>query len=277
MGETMIKQLFFALIVATLSLSASDKITIDGHQAGKFTMDIKAAKQYAKDNKKAVLLNFTGSDWCGWCKLMEKNVFEKEAWAAYAKDKLALVSLDFPQDKTLVPEKYVPRNVELAKEYGVRSYPTYILLDAQGKVIGKLTAGQEKTPESFQQEVEVLLALTDERQLGAAAKLGPVYEKLFIEMTQLKEKKDSASTKEALQIDQQIAALRQKMELSRRLQKVASDKKVKFKEAQQELAKRQKTMRDFMNSNPARNEENLKKYAELSKALDAAEDKAADF
>ena len=59
------------------------------------------------------MLNFTGSDWCGWCKLMDKEVFAKDEWKTFAAENVVLVTLDFPKDKSIVPEKYVARNKEL--------------------------------------------------------------------------------------------------------------------------------------------------------------------
>ena len=73
--------IFITLMFFALVLYAEEKILVDGVEAGKFTMDLDAAQKYAKEKKQIVLLNFTGSDWCHWCILMEKNVFEKVAWS----------------------------------------------------------------------------------------------------------------------------------------------------------------------------------------------------
>ena len=94
-----------------------------------------------------LLLNFTGSDWCGWCKIMDKNVFAGEEWKKYAADNVVLVTLDFPNDKSIVPEKYVERNKNLQAKFGVGGYPTYVILDSDGETkLGQLGAGKEKTP-----------------------------------------------------------------------------------------------------------------------------------
>lgn len=136
-------------------------VITDGVEPGKFTQDYDAAMAYAKEKSLPVMLIFTGSDWCGWCKLMDKNVFSKPEWTDYAKDHLVQVWLDFPRkNKDLVPEKYRNRNKELAKEYQVRGYPTYIFLDSDGSRIGKLGAGRDKTPSSFIAEVKKILLWT---------------------------------------------------------------------------------------------------------------------
>ncbi len=130
---------------------------VTGAVPGEWTMDFDAAKKVAAEKKIPLFLNFTGSDWCGWCKLMDRNVFGKPEWQAYAKENLMLVWIDFPSDKTLVPEQFVARNQALQREYGVRGYPTYIILESDGTTkLGQLGASQEATPESFILEVRKL-------------------------------------------------------------------------------------------------------------------------
>ena len=108
----------------------------------------------AAEKKLPILLNFSGSDWCGWCKLMEKNVFSEPKWKDYAKDNLMMVVLDFPKNTKLVPEKFVKRNDELKAKYEVEGFPTFIVLDDDAStVLGQLGAGQDTTPESFAAEV----------------------------------------------------------------------------------------------------------------------------
>jgi len=133
-------------------------VTKEGAKVGEWTMDYDAAIALAQKEQKPVLINFTGSDWCGWCKLMDEQVFSKKTWQDYALKNIVLVTIDFPSDKSIVPEKYAQRNDRLQTEYGVGGYPTYILLDSDAKTkIGQLGAGQEKTPESFIDEIKISL------------------------------------------------------------------------------------------------------------------------
>lgn len=130
---------------------------ISGAALGEWTMDFDAAKKLAAEKNKPLFINFTGSDWCGWCKLMDRNVFAKPEWQAYAKANLVLVWIDFPNDETLVPVELAPRNQALSKEFDVKGYPTYIVLESDGKTrLGRLGASREATPESFVREVRKL-------------------------------------------------------------------------------------------------------------------------
>ena len=144
-----------------LGAQAEDKIQTEGAEAGVWTMDFDAARKVAAEKKLPMMLNFTGSDWCGWCKLMDKEVFAKEDWKKFAADNTMLVTLDFPKDKSIVPEKYVERNKKLQKQFGVGGYPTYVILDSDGETkIGQLGAGKGKTPASFIDEFEGVVRLS---------------------------------------------------------------------------------------------------------------------
>ena len=144
-----------------LSANAGDAVQTDGAKLGHWTMDFDAAKKIADEKKVPLMLNFTGSDWCGWCKLMDKNVFAEDDWKKYASENVLLVTLDFPKDKSIVPEKYVDRNKELKEKFGVRGYPTYVILDSDGETkIGQLGAGRDKTPDSFIAEFKAAVRLS---------------------------------------------------------------------------------------------------------------------
>lgn len=86
---------------------------------------------------KLTLLDFTGSDWCGWCMKLDREVFSQPEFQQFARDNVNLTKIDFPQK---IPQSAAERarNAELAKQYGVRGYPTIIVLNAQGKQVGRL-------------------------------------------------------------------------------------------------------------------------------------------
>jgi protein disulfide-isomerase len=111
-----------------------------------------ALEQAAKQNK-MVLLDFTGSDWCGWCIKLQKDTFSKPEFQKFATESLILVELDFPRGKQQSDE-LKRQNEELAEKFGVQGFPTLVLLDPQGKEadrnVGYLAGG----PEAFIQWVE---------------------------------------------------------------------------------------------------------------------------
>ena len=95
----------------------------------------KAVEQAKKENK-AVLVNFTGSDWCIWCKRLSAEVFQQKEFEEYAKKSLVLVMLDFPKDiqQTQETKEY---NNKLAQKYGIQGFPTILLINSQGNLVAQ--------------------------------------------------------------------------------------------------------------------------------------------
>lgn len=156
-------KLFTALCAALTAcvMIAAEKPAIEGAELGKWTMDITAAKALAKETGKPIFINFTGSDWCGWCRAMDKKIFSQADWQTYAEKNLVLLWIDFPKNKSLVPEAFVERNRALAEQYDVDGYPTYILLGADGEtVLGQLGAEVDGTPADFVRSVERTLLVS---------------------------------------------------------------------------------------------------------------------
>jgi len=163
-----------AAALFSLSSASASQVALEGAEPGEWTMDYDAALALAEEENLPLLLNFTGSDWCGWCKLMDGQVFAEEEWQDWAADNLVLVTIDFPSDESIVPEKYKARNDELSETFGVQGYPTYILLASDGEtMIDQLGAGQDKTPESFIEEVETSLMMSPSNLEAKVEELGP--------------------------------------------------------------------------------------------------------
>lgn len=93
-------------------------------------------QQEAKANNKLVLLDFTGSDWCGWCVLLDREVFSKPKFKEYASKNLVLVEVDFPKTKP-VPDAARKENLRLAELYQVQGFPTIIVLNGDGQLVGE--------------------------------------------------------------------------------------------------------------------------------------------
>jgi thioredoxin-related protein len=98
--------------------------------------DLPTALTRAKKENKAVLLDFTGSDWCGWCMKLKKEVFDTFDFALYANANLVMVEVDFPRHKGQTLE-LIKANSNLAAKYGIEGYPTIILLNSDGQQIGQ--------------------------------------------------------------------------------------------------------------------------------------------
>jgi thioredoxin-related protein len=111
-------------------------------------------QQEAKAGDKLVLLDFTGSDWCGWCKLLDKEIFSQPAFKEYASKNLVLVELDFPRQKDIAAATKI-QNERLAIKYRVQGFPTIIVLNGDGKKIAEF-GYMQGGPEAFIAELEKL-------------------------------------------------------------------------------------------------------------------------
>jgi protein disulfide-isomerase len=105
--------------------------------ASEWLTDLPKAQAKAKEEKKLVMLDFTGSDWCGWCIKLHNEVFSKPEFAEYAKKNLVLVEVDFPRKKQLSAAQK-RANDALQTKYKIEGYPTIIVLNGEGKQVGQL-------------------------------------------------------------------------------------------------------------------------------------------
>jgi protein disulfide-isomerase len=129
------KRLFVLITLALLSVGS-----LRAAEA-KWLTNYDAAIKQAAAEKKPLLLDFTGSDWCGWCIRLDKEVFSQPEFVKYADQNLVLLKLDFPRQKELSASEKA-QNEKLAEKYGIQGFPTIVVLDAQGKQLGQM--GYEK-------------------------------------------------------------------------------------------------------------------------------------
>ncbi len=136
---------FIKLCAAMLALHTSGHVFAGGEG---WLTDIDAAKKSASESKKDLLIDFTGSDWCGWCIKLNDEVFKHDAFKTGVKDSFVLVEIDFPREKGKLPEDVRKRNTELGEKYAVQGYPTILLCDAEGKPYAA-TGYEEGGPEKY--------------------------------------------------------------------------------------------------------------------------------
>jgi thioredoxin-related protein len=116
--------------------------------AGGWSDDYKASLVEAAKEHKNLLLDFTGSDWCGWCIRIKRETFDQPAFKEYANKNLVLVELDFPQGKSQTPE-VKKQNEALQQQYQVQGFPTLVLLTPEGKVIKQQSGYIPGGPKGF--------------------------------------------------------------------------------------------------------------------------------
>lgn len=159
-----------AAALALAAAAAADDAATSGAEAGKWTQDLEAATKLAAEKGLPAILKFTGSDWCPWCKHMERQVFSKDEFKRWAVTNVVLVSLDYPRGENVgtVPDAFKERNRKMLDEYGVTGFPTYFVLSPSGERLGVLGASRDATPKKFAEDVRRVLSLAklsaDERE-----------------------------------------------------------------------------------------------------------------
>tara|TARA_B100000035_G_scaffold59865_1_gene48117 strand:+ start:6028 stop:6495 length:468 start_codon:yes stop_codon:yes gene_type:complete len=118
------KQFLVFIIIALAQTNNAQTIDLNWHT------DLSKAVSISINEKKPIMLFFTGSDWCGWCMRLKKEVFNHEKFKIWSDDQIILVELDFPRRKKLEPN-ILNQNRELARIFGVSGYPTCWLVKPQ--------------------------------------------------------------------------------------------------------------------------------------------------
>ena len=140
----------FLILFGCTNNKASDGTTESNNLVWHSTIE-EAIKIAQKENK-PILVQFSGSDWCKWCIKLNNEVLHTKEFGDYAKDNLVLVNLDFPRS---IPQSDEVKNYNRAQmnKYGVRGFPTVLLMDKNGSVV-RVTGYQPGGPAAYIQHIK---------------------------------------------------------------------------------------------------------------------------
>lgn len=136
--------------------AAIDTATTTSASTGAWTDSLEDALARARREKKIVLADFTGTDWCTSCIRLKKDVFDKPEFLGWAAKNAVLLEVDFPNKKKQ-STALKAQNKKLMDDNAVEGFPTTLLLDADGKAIAKFEY-EEGGPAAFIARVEKLIA-----------------------------------------------------------------------------------------------------------------------
>ena len=142
-------------LLLALAVIAGFWITASAAADPDWQTDYKKAQGAAKTDNKLLLLNFTGSDWCGYCILFDKEILSQPQFKDYARKNLILLEVDFPRRKAQ-PAETRRQNQELAAEYQIEGFPTVVVLNGSGKPVWRFDGYFPDGPEAFIAELEKL-------------------------------------------------------------------------------------------------------------------------
>ena len=157
------KKLFAAAILAVASSVALAQAPGGAKADRLWVDDIESAFKEAARSKKMLFINFTGSDWCYWCKIADKNIFAKPEWREFSK-KFVCLKVDFPRADAPSREVMAKRR-ELMGRFGVRGFPTFVLSDSNRSELARFSAGRKSAGE-FVSEVEKALKTLEPASSG---------------------------------------------------------------------------------------------------------------
>ncbi len=153
-------KIFLFLILSVVAVFLNDSATAESGskkiEAGEWNEDYEGTLKEAEKSGKPIMLDFTGSDWCGWCVKLKKEVFDQQEFKKFSKENLFLVELDFPRGKTQ-SSKIKEQNQKLAQKYEIQGYPALIILNAKGEKIGEM-GYVEGGPEPFIAQLKTILS-----------------------------------------------------------------------------------------------------------------------
>ena len=148
-GEVKTPRLFLVAAVVSLVFASVARAESD------WLHDYSKAQEEAKANHKLLFLNFTGSDWCGWCIKFDKEVLSQPQFKNFAHDNLVLLELDFPRRKSQ-PVEEKKQNVQLAQQYEVLGFPTIVVLNSSGQKVWQFDGYFSGGPEAFVEQLQKL-------------------------------------------------------------------------------------------------------------------------
>lgn len=151
------------LLIGTSALSAQSATSAYEPENEGWLVHLDKAFEEHEKTGKPIMANFTGSDWCGWCKQLTRTVFSKEEFKTWAADNVVLLELDFPKRKK-IPADVAQQNRGLQQAFGVRGYPSVWVFDLEKDDAGKFNisalgkTGYTKTAKEFISGVEAMIA-----------------------------------------------------------------------------------------------------------------------
>ncbi|MEO6612842.1 MAG: thioredoxin family protein [Chitinophagaceae bacterium] len=121
--------------------------------------DFENAKKKAGKEHKYILLNFSGSDWCGPCIRLRERIFDNPAFIKYADNNLVLINADFPRlKKNQLSKDQQKKNDKLADKYDPDGiFPYTVLLNAEGKIVHAWEGLPGITAEQFTSQIKTIL------------------------------------------------------------------------------------------------------------------------
>lgn len=173
-NSRVLSALLFVLAMATTFAVQAQSTTQEANYTAEnegWLVNLEEAYQLHQETGKPIMANFTGSDWCGWCKRLTASVFSKKEFQTWADDNVILLELDFPRRKRL-PADIRKQNQQLQQAFNVRGYPSVWVFDLSKDAAGKFEiaalgkTGYAKTVGEFTGACDKMIAQREKTKSG---------------------------------------------------------------------------------------------------------------
>ncbi len=258
-----------------------------GARVGVWTSDLPAAEKLAAEKELPILLYFTGSDWCKYCKFLYRDVLNQKEWQDWVADKMLLVYLDFPQNPTLISEDLQKQNCAIQTRYQIEAFPTLILLEHDGRRLGNIQLRESNTPQTFKRSIKQILR---QREAGVKQMIARLpdgkreqVQALYDQINARKAKADELSQKYHEQMQaiekemQELSMETEKNMLEAIISQQTPENQQKYREARALLDDTEKQLQDWLKTEPRQNEQNILIYQNFQKILQEQSDIIADI
>ena len=145
--KTIVKRALVALCMGACVAASAAKVSKSVPSG--WGEDFAAAQKAAAKDGKYILLAFSGSDWCGWCIKMDKEIYSDKKFIRAAKKDFVLVLIDSPKDKSILSPLAKKQNPGLVEQFGIRGYPSSLLVHPDGTVAKRFGGYQRGGPKAF--------------------------------------------------------------------------------------------------------------------------------
>lgn len=145
--KSMVKRALVALCMGACVAASAAKVSKSVPSG--WGEDFAAAQKAAAKDGKYILLAFSGSDWCGWCIKMDKEIYSDKKFIRAAKKDFVLVLIDSPMDKSILSPLAKKQNPGLVEQFGIRGYPSSLLVHPDGTVAKRFGGYQRGGPKAF--------------------------------------------------------------------------------------------------------------------------------
>jgi len=133
-------------------------VGVNTASAQEWQTDFTVAKEIATKESKPIILVFQGSDWCGPCIKLDREIWSTDTFKAYANENYVMLKADFPKrKKNALSEAQTKANAQLAETYNKQGFfPFVVVLDSNGKVLGE-NSYKKTTPENYIKELNAFI------------------------------------------------------------------------------------------------------------------------